>query len=246
MSKQTNTFKFAGKASLSKNALALIYDLEGFSRFFNQPDVQDYVPVFLNHVSEAMAVCLFGSSSSRGDAYWNKLKGRPHKPLGLRVVHEKFLGDGALYIILPIAGESDFAADTLRTLCNRLWLLKSNFENVVKKSLELVPVVEVPRKIRFGVSRGSVYELKKPNTTAREYIGFCINLASRLQSYCPDLGFIASARLMIPDAKLEKSGYRKTVATKIRGFADEIVIVDATEYDALPVETRDNLFRDPE
>ena len=111
---------------------------------------------------------------------------------------------------------------------------------------ERVPVVEVPRKIRFGLSRGSVYELKKPNTTAREYIGFCINLASRLQSYCPALGFIASAQLMIPDSVLEEYGYQKTVATQIKGFPDELVIVDIDEYEDLPDELRDDLFKEPE
>jgi len=69
-----------------------MYDLEGFSRFFNQPDVQDYVPVFLNHVSEAMGRCLFG-----GDDYWMNDKVK-QLPLSFRVVHEKFTGDGALYI----------------------------------------------------------------------------------------------------------------------------------------------------
>lgn len=51
MNRQTATFRFTGKASYPRNAVALLYDLEGFSRFFNQPDVQDYVPTFLNHVS---------------------------------------------------------------------------------------------------------------------------------------------------------------------------------------------------
>lgn len=240
MREHTGTFKFIGKASHPKNALAFIYDLEGFSRFFNQPDVQDYVPAFLNHVSEAIAVCLFG-----GNAYW-KGSDKKIEPLSVRVVHEKFTGDGAMYIILPAAGESDFKISTLRALFNRLWILKDDFKVVVRKSLERVPVVELPRRIRFGLSRGSVYELKKPNTTAREYIGFCINLASRLQSYCPDLGFIASARLMIPDSELKEYGYRKTVATKIKGFPDELVIVDALEYKVLPDELRNDLFKEPE
>lgn len=237
----TSTFKFSGKASHPKNALALIYDLEGFSKFFNQPDVQDYVPVFLNHVSQAMGVCLFG-----GDCYWAKKKVEVYKPLVLRVVHEKFMGDGALYIIAPGAGATDLNPSTLQALCNRLWNLKRTFEKVVRKSLELVPVAELPRRIRFGVSRGAVYELRRPNTTAREYIGFCINLASRLQSYCPDLGFIASARLMIPDKELIENGYRKTVATKLRGFPSEIVIVDTVEYDSLPDEVREALFKEPD
>lgn len=239
MRKHTTTFRFATKASRPKNALALMYDLEAFSNFFNQPDVQDYVPAFLNHVSETIAICLFG-----GTPYWTEEETWSHLPL--RVVHEKFTGDGALYVILPPAGQSDFGIKTLNLLCNRLWMLKSHFGLVVAKSLEHVPVVEVPKRIRFGLSRGSVYELSRPNTPSREYIGFCINLASRLQSYCRDLGFIASARLMLPDAELKKSGYRKVVASQLKGFSDELVIVDTNEYAALPADMRDELFKEPE
>ena len=156
------------------------------------------------------------------------------------------MGDGALYVVLPLAGESDFKTTTLSALCNRLWNLKKYFGIVVKKSLEHVHIVQLPRRIRFGLSHGSVYELKKPKTIAREYIGFCINLASRLQSYCRDLGFIASARLMIPDSDLKKHNYMKIIATQLKGFENELVVVDANEYKNLSEEIRDNFFKEPE
>ena len=148
------------------------------------------------------------------------------------------------YIITPPAGDSDFTINTLSYLCNSLWNLKIHFDVVVKKSLENVPIVEVPQRIRFGLSRGSVYELSIPNKTSKEYIGFCINFASRLQHYCPNLGFIASARLMIPDRELKKHGYRKIIATKIKGFPNEIVIVDNKEYENLSDDVRSELFRE--
>jgi hypothetical protein len=112
----------------------------------------------------------------------------------------------------------------------------------VESALDEVPVFEVPQRIRFGLSRGAVYELQKPNTQVREYIGFCINQASRLQSYCPGLGFIASARLMIPKKSLDEHGYLQVVAKKIKGFPNEVVIVDKLEYLALPKDVREDLF----
>lgn len=239
MKNQNSTFSFSGKASYPKNAVALLYDLEGFSRFFNQPDVQEYVPAFLNHVSAAMGVNLFG-----GEAYWSQYE--TIDPLEVQVAHEKFTGDGALYILLPPSGTTDFPIGTLQMLCNRLWTLKNKFHEVVNKALERVPVVEVPRNVRFGLSRGSVYELRRPGTTAKEYIGFCINLASRLQTYCRELGFVASARLMLPDREIAKHGFLKVVATQIRGFPDEIVVIDRDEYEALSEETRNTLFKEPE
>jgi class 3 adenylate cyclase len=238
MNSQTSTFSFTSKASYPKNAVALLYDLEGFSRFFNQPDVQDYVPAFLNHVSAAVGVNLFG-----GEAYWANAT---IVPLEIEVAHEKFTGDGALYILLPPAGSSDFPAGTLQHLCNRLWTLKSRFHVVVNRALDMVPVLEVPRKVRFGLSRGSVFELHTQGTTGSEYIGFSINLASRLQKYCPELGFIASARLMFSEREIARHGFMKVVATQLRGFADEIVVIDRMEYEALPEDVRNELFKEPQ
>jgi len=238
-SQQPATFSFTGKASYPRNAVALLYDLEGFSRFFNQPDVQDYVPAFLNHVSAAIGVNLFG-----GEAYW--AHNATIVPLEIEVAHEKFMGDGALYILLPPAGASQFPVGTLQHLCNRLWTLKSRFDVVVSRALETVPVVEVPRKVRFGLSRGSVYELQTMGTTGSEYIGFSINLASRLQKYCPELGFIASARLMLSDREIAKHGFIKVVATQLRGFPDEIVVIDRVEYEGLSDDVRNRLFKEPQ
>lgn len=231
-----STFQFKKQASRPINAITLIYDLEGFSRFFNQPDVQDYVPTFLNTVSNAISICLFG-----GKQYWVDPV-ETGTALGCRVVHEKFMGDGALYIILPPEGKSDFSGVTLQNLCNRLWNLKDSFHKVVEKSLDQIPVVDIPKKIRFGLSRGSVYALEDAGRSSPEYIGFCINLAARLQSYCRQLGFIASARLMLPIETLTEHGYRKAIATKIKGFANEIVIIDDVEFTGLPPEVRDELF----
>ncbi len=49
---------------------------------------------------------------------------------------------------------------------------------------------------------------------------------------------------MIPDTVLKENGYRKTVATKIKGFPNELVIVDSNEYDALKDDLRKELFTD--
>jgi hypothetical protein len=70
----------------------------------------------------------------------------------------------------------------------------------------------------------------------------CINLASRLQKYCAGLNFIASARLNMPSSILQKHNYMKVVATNIKGFPKEIVIVDRSEYAKLDPKVRQDLF----
>jgi len=89
-----------------------------------------------------------------------------------------------------------------------------------------------------------VYELKGEASQATEYIGYGINLASRLQKYCPELGFIASARLKLPDREVAKHGYLKVVATQLRSFPNEMVLVDREEYMSLSEETRKGLFKE--
>lgn len=229
------TMRFEQTASMPKHALAAVYDLEGFSRFFSQPDVQDYVPRFLNHVSDAVTVTFAG-----GHSYWLDPP-QDATPL-LAPVHQKFLGDGMLLVWTPERGQNSFSEGFLRALCNRLWNLKFMFHRVVEKAADDVPVAEVPRSIRVGLARGTVFQLSRQNSRQKEFIGYAINLASRLQSYCPGIGLMASARLQLPQKLLDKHGYRRVVATQLEGFPKEIVIVDADEYDSLDEGTRDRLF----
>lgn len=234
----TSTARFEYRASRPKRAIVLFFDLGGFSNFLNQPDVHEYVPRYINRVMEAMAICFFG-----GTDYWVP-KPSEERALAISPIHEKYVGDGALYIWTPPRGEAEFSEIFLINLINRLWNTKKFFGEINKRCLEDVPVVDLPPKIRFGLAKGSVYELAVQGSSRKEYIGFCINLASRLQKYCPELGFIASARLEIPQTLLDKHGYIRVVASSIRGFPKEIVILDKNEYDGLEPQRRESLFED--
>lgn len=212
----------------------MIFDLEGFSKFFSQPDVQDYVSKYINIVLEAVEVTYKG-----GTAYWNPKENTPNVYTKLPApIHSKFLGDGGLYIWRY----KDFNHTQIVYLVNRLYNLRLKFNEVVKKAMEEVPVVDIPKNIRFGISAGSVYKLNYTTNNREEYIGYSINLASRLQSYCREIGFIMSGRLNIKTNELEKNKYVKKVATSIKGFPQEIVIVDKASIENLEVELRDSLF----
>ncbi len=225
---------FQKRASRAQNGIALIFDLEGFSKFFGHPDVHEYVPTYLNIITKAVENCLFGGTLP-GD-------GQAMNPLKIVPVHKKFLGDGMLYVWTPPSDTDRFPPNSIIVLVNRLWNLKNNFGKVNKSCADTVPIYELPSRIRFGLARGTVYELSAVGSKEREYIGYCINLASRLQNYCPQLGFIASARLEIPESVLKENNYIRTVANKIKGFPKEIVVVDKKEYADLDDEVRSELF----
>jgi class 3 adenylate cyclase len=231
---------FKTHAGRATNGLAMIFDLEGFSKFFNQPDVHEYVPTYLNLVIDAVERCIFG-----GPTVWTT-EGDDVKPLGILPIHRKFLGDGMLYVWSFSGLPPEECTMAIVSLCNRLWNLKRHFSKVNAHCTERVPVADLPSRIRFGIGRGTIMELTRDSASEREYIGFCINLASRLQEYCRALGFIASARVSLPDEVLKTHGYRKVIATQLKGFPKEIVVVDSIEFQRLEQATRSLLFEPTE
>jgi class 3 adenylate cyclase len=226
---------FKAQASPPINAVAVIFDLEGFSRFFNQPDAQIYVGAFINRVFGAVEKAIVG-----GPVFWKPSEIIDSLPV--TVAQAKFMGDGMLYVLTPPLGKDRIQEGTIVALTNRLWNLKMHYPRLLEKCADEVPVVDLPPRIRFGLARGTVYELLSARNGEKEYIGFPLNLASRLQRYCPDLAFIASARLGLPKEKLEQHGYSRVVATQIKGFPKEAVIVDKNEFKGLDPAVRDALF----
>ncbi len=233
--KLRQTIGFKPQETQTMHGIALICDLQGFSAFFNQPWAQAYVPDYLDLVLNAVSIVLLGGRKFWGDE-------EVLKPL-LRPVHQKFLGDGVLYLWTPPVGKADFDEDFVAELTNRLWYLKNEFPAINRTSAGQIPSsFKLPSKLRFGLARGKIYELTRKDSPEKEYMGFCINLASRLQSYCHDLGFIASATLGIPQATLERTGFIEVQATKIKGFEREAVIVDKCEYESLDAGIKAKLF----
>lgn len=228
---------FLPKLTESKNAIVLIFDLEGFAAFYNKPDIQDYILHYLNQVFDALSVCIYG-----GEAYWLDWVDPTLQPLLLSPIHEKFLGDGALYLWESDDEKKTFPEMFITNLINRLWNLKKYFSKLNEKCADLVPIAERPKRIRFGIARGNIYEIVRKKGEEKEYIGICINLASRLQSYCPDLGFIASARIGLTKETLEKHGYIKVIAKNIKGFPREEVVVEKDEFNLLPPEIMNTKF----
>lgn len=229
---------FKSEASHARDGVAVIFDIAGFSKFFNQPDVHSYIPKYLNHIIRCVEIAIFG-----GSTFW--LKGEKVEtlsPLPVIPVHRKFLGDGMLYVFsLP----KDVAVNPVMfvvALINRLWNIQREFKAISRACADFVPVAELPTGIRFGIARGTIYELSIEKSHDREYVGVCLNLAARLQKYCAGLNFMASARLNLATDKLDKHGYTKVLATNIKGFPKEIVIVDKKEYLNLPADVKKNLF----
>jgi class 3 adenylate cyclase len=232
------TISFDVNSKRTHEAIALIYDLEGFSKFVNQPDVQNYVPRFLNHVSRAIGFVIHG-----GAPYWlpdeDSEMYAPLRP----PAHQKFLGDGALYIWTFTRADPPTIRFS-KELCNRLRDLGRNFKKIEREAYDKVPVAERPRRVRFGLAAGLVHEFRRTDVprAPHEFAGVCINLASRLQSYCPNVTLTASAKLGLREIELDKYDYVRVVAKQVKGFQRESVIIDKAEFEALSERTRKKYF----
>jgi len=235
---------FKPRAKPPVDGLALVYDVAGFTRFFNQPDAHRYVPRYLNHVTEAMSIILSG-----GTAYWTfKPEKNVAKPIRLKalpftLLQRKFLGDGELIIWKIEDPDDPELAENLKYLINRLWVLQSAFSYVLERAKKEIPVAQLPDKIRFSLARGDLYQLESARGDAPEFAGVCLNLASRLVKYCPELSFLASDRVEARDEEIHQI-YSRVVATKIRGFPDEIVLANKGDFAKLNERAKRGLFRE--
>lgn len=229
-------FHFESTASPAMKAVAMVMDLEDFAKFFSQPDVHLYIPKLINHIFDAVNTCIYG-----GRAIW--IDNKPNLDPLPHPLCTKFLGDGALFLWKFEGNDDDvLKVHDVERLMNRLSSLQKGFSKIIAQCADEVPLGLLPPRIRFGIAAGSVYKIYYYRTQQEEYLGYTINLASRLQSYCRSIGMIASARLELPEKTLQEAGYRKVLAKSVRGCPQELVIVDAEDYALLDSRERKDLF----
>jgi class 3 adenylate cyclase len=230
---------FNTKGVTGTEAIVVFFDLEGFSSFFMQPDVHRYAIDYLNIVFEAvdLAFC-------EEPPYWLPKESQAGwRPISCRPDYVKFTGDGGLLIWIAAMHTEPIPLAFKLKLTGFLWALKSSFDEVTKKAQNVVPLAKLPKRIRFGLTGGTVYGLTRGlSNVPEDYIGFCINLAARLQDYCREIGFIVSARIVMDEFIIKKLNWIKTTAIDLKGFEKEIVYVDKLDFDALPEDKRKSLF----
>lgn len=228
--------KFDERVGNHIETLALVLDVAEFTKFFNKPDVYGFIPRLLNSINQIVTENLNAEEFHGTEPYFY-FRGR--KPF-----HVKFLGDGVLVLWRNPDEESELAA-----LLSSLALTREKFEEL---RINMRPFIsDPPPTVRFGVASGFCYPIFQKGhvgdhgISSSEYVGFPLNLASRLQGYCKRLGLLASGRLNISDEKLGALGFVRVVARKLRGMpSDETVIADFEGYRNLPNRERNSLFRE--
>lgn len=216
--------------STQVEAVAAVFDLSGFTNFCSQIDphlsVPEYLSGFLEWLFDEIKKSVVEKSYPEGKKLWTDV---PF--LG------KFLGDGVLFL-WESSALSEIGICNIVTLLSKICAAyKNKLYPQIKKT-----VVEPPSILRCGVARGRVFSVGDGN----DYVGPCINIASRLQKLSL-LTFCVSRRGFDFEKHMHKTALQRYFlkSVSLRGIGDgELVWVRKDEFEALPKEEK-ALFKNP-
>ena len=218
-----------GQKSCRVEAIAAIFDLSGFTKFCSQIDPQlsvpDYLSGFLKWLFDKIKTETVHESYGPGKTLWCDLP-----------FMAKFLGDGVLFLWDTQRMEGTGICNVVTSMDNICKVYGTEFYSKIKQV-----VIDPPYALRCGIARGSVYSVG----SGEDYVGPCINIASRLQklgslTFCVDRKGFDLAK----DGGTEVDEfYLKSIL--IRGIENkELVWVKRTEFDNLQAEEKQN-FANP-
>jgi hypothetical protein len=203
--------------STIRSVICAIFDLEGFTNFCKQIDPHLAVPMFLSKYLEW---------------FFDEIKTETKKEEydeGIDTWHElpfliKFMGDGLL-VLWDISKIDEHGQVNIIISCNQIvddYI--NNFLPVINKK-----VVEPPGKLRCGIAKGNVFSIGN----GLDYVGPCINFASRLQKL-PGVSFAFSNRgidLEAVDNKYINEDFIEKLI-EVKGIGNsEIVFILEREYE---------------
>ena len=160
------------RESKPTDAIAAVFDLDGFSQFCNQVDphlsVPGFLHPFLSWLMDELRNEMKQKEEAEGVALWCPLP-----------FFTKFMGDGLL-VIWSSKGLSQAA---MRNVIASAWSICKKYQQNFLPTLK-TRLAEPPERLRVGLARGTVYSVGDGN----DYVGSCINMASRMQKL-PGIGF---------------------------------------------------------
>ena len=211
------------KASQPIQAVAAIFDLEGFTAFCSQIEPQFAIPVFLTRFLGWLIDEL------------KKETIEAEYPAGVKVSHPlpffvKFLGDG----ILVLWNSDKMSQRILQNLVVSVSGICAKYREALVPELKKM-VSEPPSRLRCGIARGTVL----PVGDSADYVGTCINMAARIQKL-PGVTVVFNRRGFLlegTDANpliLERFQIKNVVVPGIGG--GELIGVLKTDLAAMPTQ----------
>jgi class 3 adenylate cyclase len=205
-------------------ALAVILDLKDFTVFCDQRDphlvVPQFIKSFLEWLFKKLRAELLIEEAGIDVVLWS------HLPF-----FGKFLGDGVLLLwdVTDIGGESK------RSIVNSLDIICSDYEIEFLPSLRKT-VSKAPTKLRCGIAQGQVTSI----AGGTDFVGLCINIASRLQKLGEGaFSFAFTQKGLEPDEGEDWYEDFRLIKIPIRGVSnEELVYVLKAEFRRLSHELK--------
>lgn len=188
-------------------SVCAVFDLEGFTAFCDQAEPELVVPKFLEEFG-----CWLHST----------LEERAADSLTPRYLFDKFLGDGYMFL-WDLESDRMTPEQQMIGLQNIVLIMADTCRSYVPDFIQGRDYDgEVPSRLRCGVARGRVVEINDAGTGRVDYVGNCINLASRLQKH-ENYQFSFSSKGI--DTKAEAISSRFEMAkTAVRGLAKDVIV----------------------
>lgn len=213
--------------SVPIEVLAAVFDLQGFTEFCSQNEPQLVIPEFLNIFLNWLFVKIRYIAVDNNKNYAEK-KAIYFQPPFL----SKFLGDGILFL-WNTENKTQLEINNVVTSCHRIWMHYKN---------QLLPTINMkfsnlPQLLRCGIARGTVYSVGNK----KDYVGPCINLASRLQKL-NSLTFAFSKKGIEFQTYMPSNRSRIYCVkeVEIRGIGSEKVCILKDEFKNLPAKEKGN------
>jgi len=228
--------EFDPENQAGKQAIVVSFDLCGFSEFCNHADAYSTLHRFLGRLfDELNTYFLSWADTWLGGLDFKKNKLRPPDFV-------KFTGDGALMIwFLPEE------AKRRRAYCTAVVRAMHTFRDHLKQVIPLWgkewQVHALPNRARFGIAVGLVYPLLEKlesNIIAStvDYVGYCINLACRLQNHFRDIDFLVHERV-----QPEIEGLIEFIAVGMKGVKQEVVLLFESDFPSVKLEALEMKFK---
>lgn len=230
--------QFSVHESTVHNAVVVSFDLGGFSDFCSQPTASVEAPQLMKHVFDLLDENL-GEQDNWSSEPKSTVAGKLVEPHFI-----KFTGDGALML-----WHVPRVKNIPQSFCNLVVQIMRNFQKQLLVQLPIWQkdrrVNKMPRQARFGIATGLVYALRPPHsfttlTDPVDYVGYCINLAVRLQDHCPEAGFLVHGNL-----HPEVPGLKFLEAINMKGSQTEPVAIFSEDLARVSPSRLKLKFRDP-
>jgi|SRR5579884_2973543 len=179
--------KFDSQSSEGRKAIIVSFDMEGFSSFCNHADAHIEIPRFVSQLFEQLNTFFLHPIDEllvpgrSGD-------GQLEEPCFI-----KYTGDGAIMVWLS-NNRGEFTEQFCTDIVIAMRALQVRFATLVPEWERKWRTRGLPKRARFGISMGLIYGLLNSYTIIKgdpvDYVGYCINLAVRLQDHCRELGFL--------------------------------------------------------